>query len=34
MAGEERGWTVHVGEELMLEVLEERVDPEGRNAAT
>ena len=27
MAGEERGWTMHVGEELMLEVLEERVEP-------
>jgi hypothetical protein len=29
MAGEERGWTMHVGEELMLEVLEERVEPDG-----
>ena len=27
MAGEERGWTVNVGEELILEVLEERVGP-------
>jgi len=27
MAGEERGWTVNVGEELILEVLEERVAP-------
>ncbi len=28
MAGEDRGWSVHVGDALVLEVLEERVAPE------
>ena len=33
MAGEERGWSVHVGDALLLEVLEERVAPDGTDLA-
>ena len=34
MAGEERGWSVHVGDALVLEVLEERVAPDRPDVAT
>lgn len=33
MAGEERGWSVHVGDQLLLEVLEERAGPEWSDLA-
>ena len=33
MAGEERGWSVHIGDALLLEVLEERVAPDWADDA-
>ena len=33
MAGEERGWSIHVGDALVLEVLEERVAPDEPDVA-